>query len=114
MEHSVRILATIGFSVCAGVIALSLLFLIAGKSIIPATRRANWERANALAQIFSCLSGCIITGTIAAGWTMSHPAATLRIAGPIWLVTFALSLFFLARSRRASSDTPRSNSGSVA
>lgn len=101
MEAASRVVAVVGFALCAGVAVMCLWFLLTGRPILRAAMRRPDPRAAALARIFLCLGGCVITGTIAAGWTKSDPRATIIIGFPAWLVTISLSLFFLARARRA-------------
>jgi hypothetical protein len=107
VDAGARITAVIAFGLCATLLAVHFGLLIAKRFPgQPADQPA--ARTSALSTISMLFASCIITGTVAAGWTVSHPEATLSFGGPAVLGSLILSLYFRARARRRSNRGRRS------
>jgi hypothetical protein len=101
MEDGARIIASFGLALSAGLVATALLFLMTGKR--PHRRLFSEPNpgASGLAMVCSGICGCVITGTIATGWTTSYPLVTMAIGGPLWLFSFVSSVIFWRKARVA-------------
>src|SRR6185312_1967642 len=99
MEAGARITALFGLALSAGLVATGMLFLMTGKR--PHRRLFSQPNPGASAQAAVCsgICGSIITGTIATGWTTSHPLVTMAIGGPLWLFAFVWNVIFWRKTQ---------------
>jgi len=110
MEVGARIIAVLGFALSAVVVVAGLLFVMTGKRLHQRLFNEPKPRASALAMICCGICGCVITGTIATGWTTSHPEMTLAIGGLAWLSAFVSYLIFFRKTRGAGCQPARDRS----
>jgi hypothetical protein len=103
VDAGARITAVIAFGLCASLLAVQLGLLTAERFPRRLADQPN-APASALSIISMLFGSCIITGTIAAGWTFSDPEATLSFGRPAVLGSLILSLYFRAKAQRRSVD----------
>jgi hypothetical protein len=103
MEAGARIIAVIGFGLCAALLVAQVGLLTAKRFPRRFADQPN-RRASAVSVVCLSLGLCIITGTIATGWSVSDPQATLGFGGPAVLGSFLLSFYFRGKAQRGSLD----------